>query len=125
MRSRLERACPELTFNEMRVLMHTGRHPDTTQKDLIEQSHTDKAQMARVLASLEGHGWLQRTSSETDKRVRCIHLSAQGRQLYTRLRELQHQVAGELLKDLPSAAQKEVLALLQAACDSANGTNDR
>lgn len=95
--------------------MHTGRNPGITQKDLIDHSHADKAQMARMLAHLEDRGWLERIASESDKRVRCLHLSGQGRQLFAQLRDLQHQVASELLKDCPQAVQKQMLALLQQA----------
>ena len=45
----LEAVQPGLTFNEFRILMHTGRHPGITQKELVEHSHTDKAQMARTM----------------------------------------------------------------------------
>ncbi|WP_073103075.1 MarR family winged helix-turn-helix transcriptional regulator [Pollutimonas bauzanensis] len=115
MRNRMEAIHPELTFNGMRILMHTGRNPGITQKDLIDHSHADKAQMARMLAHLEDRGWLERIASESDKRVRCLHLSGQGRQLFAQLRDLQHQVASELLKDCPQAVQKQMLALLQQA----------
>ena len=72
----------DLTFNEMRVLMRTGRHPGLTQKDLVAHSHTDKAQMARTLSQLQDKGWLARTASEQDKRVRCLQLSAKGQALF-------------------------------------------
>ncbi|HWK72034.1 MAG TPA: MarR family transcriptional regulator [Burkholderiaceae bacterium] len=119
MRRSLEAAHPELTFNEMRILMRTGRHPGITQKDLVEHSHTDKAQMARLLAHLQEKGWLKRSASESDKRVRCLHLSARGQRLFTQLRSLQDQVATQLLKDCSSSSQAQLLALLQDARNSA------
>ena len=115
MRSGLEAANPELTFNEARVLMHTGRHPGLSHKDLIERSHTDKAQMTRLLATLEARGWLTRTPSEDDKRVRCLHLSPQGEQLVQQLLTVQRQVMEELLQPLPPALQQALLEGLQRA----------
>lgn len=119
MRKSVEAVHPELTFNEMRILMHAGRRPGITQKDLVEHSQTDKAQMARTLARLQEQGWLSRSPSENDRRVRCLRLSAQGRQLYMQLRSLQEQVATELLRHCPSSTQAQLLALLRQAHDSA------
>ncbi len=120
MRKTMEASHPELTFNEMRILLRTGLHPGMTQRDLVEHSHIDKAQMARMLANLQDKGWLKRSTSESDKRVRCLHLSEQGQHLFAQLRDLQEQVATELLQDCPSPAQAQLLALLQQARSSAD-----
>ena len=110
----IETTQPGLTFNEFRILMHTGRNPGITQKELVEHSHTDKAQMARTLAQLQDKGWLERSTSEADKRVRCLQLSAQGQQLYARLRTLREELAVELLKDCPQEMQAQFQTQLQA-----------
>ncbi|AHM76545.1 MarR family winged helix-turn-helix transcriptional regulator [Yersinia hibernica] len=112
-RNRMESVHPDLTFNEMRILIHVGRNSGLTQKELVDRSHTDKAQMARMLASLQDKELLERSPSENDKRVRCLHLSDQGKQLFVRLRDLQEQVANELLKDSPEVLQRQLLELLQ------------
>ena len=118
----LEAVQPGLTFNEFRILMHTGRHPGITQKELVEHSHTDKAQMARTLAQLQDKGWLERSASEADKRVRCLQLSARGQQLFDQLRHRREQIATELLSDFPEAQQGLLHELLLQAKDSAQAT---
>ncbi|EFI60251.1 MarR family transcriptional regulator [Comamonas thiooxydans] len=118
----LEAVQPGLTFNEFRILMHTGRHPGITQKELVEHSHTDKAQMARTLAQLQDKGWLERSASEADKRVRCLQLSARGQQLFDQLRHRREQIATELLSDFPAAQQGLLHDLLLQARDSAQAT---
>lgn len=115
----LEAVQPGLTFNEFRILMHTGRHPGITQKELVEHSHTDKAQMARTLAQLQDQGLLERSASEADKRVRCLQLSAQGQQLFKQLRTQREQIACELLRDFPAAQQVLLHELLLQALGSA------
>ena len=77
MRQGLESAGPELSFGELRVLMYVGRHPGCAQKALVEHSRADKAQMARTLARLQDKGWLTRSESADDRRVRHLRLSAQ------------------------------------------------
>lgn len=115
MRSSMQAVHPELTLNEMRILMRTGHRPGITQRELVEHSHADKAQMARLLARLQQRGWLTRSRGDGDRRVRCLHLSARGRRLFAQLRRLQEQVAGELLQDCPPSAQARLLGLLQQA----------
>ncbi|MBV8250579.1 MAG: MarR family transcriptional regulator [Comamonas sp.] len=119
LRRSMESIHPELTFNEVRILMHTGRHPGLTQKELVEHSHTDKAQMARTLAQLQDRGWLERSASASDKRVRCLRLSPQGQTLHARLRQLREALAAELLQECPPPLQAQLLALLEQARDSA------
>lgn len=119
----LERIQPGLTFNEFRILMHAGRHPGITQKELVEHSHTDKAQMARMLTQLQDKGWLERSASEADKRVRCLQLSAQGQQLFAQLKNQREQIATALLGDFPADQQKQLRELLKLALDSARVTD--
>src|SRR5699024_2927162 len=115
MRRALVAAHPELTFSEMRVLIRVGRMPGITQKELVEHSHTDKAQMARLLSHMQQQDLLQRSTSDHDKRVRCLHLSPRGKRLFTQLRMLQDSVASELLSGCSSPAQAQLLALIQQA----------
>lgn len=118
MRQSMESVHPGLTFNEVRILTQTGRRPGITQKDLVEHSHTDKAQMARMLAQLQEKGWLERSASETDKRVRCLQLSPAGEQLFVQLKAQREQVATQLLKDFPTSQKDELLQLLKQALAS-------
>ena len=119
----LERIQPGLTFNEFRILMHAGRHPGITQKELVEHSHTDKAQMARTLAQLQDKGWLDRSASEADKRVRCLQLSTQGLQLFALLKNQREQIAAELLRDFPIDQQAQLRELLKLALSSAQSAD--
>ena len=121
-RGRMMAAClavSDLTFNETRVLMRIGKHPGLTQKDLVAHSHTDKAQMARLLSQLQDQGWLARTASEQDKRVRCLRLSAKGQSLFQALKRQREAVAQDVLHDMPREAQAQLLQLLVQARTSA------
>ena len=122
-RARMVRAMtsvhPDLTFNEVRALNFIGRHPGATQKELVRHSGADKAQVARMLGLLQDKGWLERSASEADKRVRCLQLSARGQQLFDQLRHRREQIATELLSDFPEAQQGLLHGLLLQARDSA------
>ena len=67
MREDMESMEPGLTPNEVRVLMYVGRHPGRTQRDLVDHSHMDKAQLARMLAQLQEQGWLDREPDARDR----------------------------------------------------------
>jgi DNA-binding MarR family transcriptional regulator len=115
MREDLDTLGTELTPNEVRVLMFVGRHPGRTQKDLVDHSHMDKAQLARMLAQLQEQGWLAREPDARDRRVRCLRLSAQGQALFDRLRQSRQALAARLLKDWEPAAQQQLMQLLERA----------
>ena len=78
--------------------------------------------MARTLAQLQDKGWLERSASEADKRVRCLQLSTRGQQLFDQLRSRREQIATELLSDFPAAQQALLHDLLLQARDSAQAT---
>jgi DNA-binding MarR family transcriptional regulator len=115
MREDLDTLGTELTPNEVRVLMFVGRHPGRTQKDLVDHSHMDKAQLARMLAQWQEQGWLDREPDARDRRVRCLRLSAQGQALFDRLRQSRQALAARLLKDWEPAAQQQLMQLLERA----------
>jgi len=119
MRQCLETLDPELTFSELRVLMHVGHDPGCTQKALVERSHADKAQMARTLTQLQSKGWLTRSESAEDRRVRQLRLTEAGHALFTQLRAHRAALAAQLLQDCPDAMQEQLLRLLTQARDGA------
>lgn len=119
MRQSLESVDPDLTFGELRVLMYVGHHPGCAQRELVEHSHADKAQMARLITQLQDRGSLTRSESAEDRRVRCLRLSGQGQHLFDRLSARRAALAAELLRDCPPAMQQQLLELLALARDSA------
>jgi DNA-binding MarR family transcriptional regulator len=120
----METLHPDLTFNELRILMRVGEQPGVTQRELVEHSHADKALMTRTLTHLEERGWIKRSASENDKRVRCLNLNTRGKRIFTQLRSLQEQVAAEMLQGCPPPLQAQLLAMLQQARNSARDHED-
>lgn len=75
--------------------------------------------MARLITQLQDRGWLTRSESAEDRRVRCLRLSGQGQHLFDRLSARRAALAAELLRDCPPAMQQQLLELLTLARDSA------
>jgi len=103
---------PDLTQNEVRALMFVGRHPGTTQRDLVAHSGADKAQVARMVAALQDKGLLESAPNAEDKRSRCLRLSAQGAALHGALRDARRELATLLLGGCDHATQTQLLGLL-------------
>ncbi len=103
---------PDLTLNEVRALMFVGRHPGTTQKELVAHSGADKAQVARMVGLLQDKGWLQSEPNADDKRSRCLRLSPQGAGLYQALRDARRGLAASVMKGCDPATASQLLALL-------------
>jgi DNA-binding MarR family transcriptional regulator len=80
--------------------------------------------MTRTLTHLEERGWIKRSASENDKRVRCLNLNTRGKRIFTQLRSLQEQVAAEMLQGCPPPLQAQLLAMLQQARNSARDHED-
>ena len=103
---------PGLTLNEVRALGFIGRHPGATQKELVQHSGADKAQVARMLGALQDQGWLERLPHAQDKRSRCLTLSAQGMALHKALQASRKTLATAALKACDASARAQLLALL-------------
>lgn len=104
---------PELTLNEVRALSFVGRHPGATQKELVQHSGADKAQVARMVGMLEDKGWLERVPNAEDKRSRCLALSEQGQAVFKAMRASRQAVSATLLKNCDAQTQAQLLALLE------------
>lgn len=103
----------ELTPNEMRALLFVGRHPLRTQKDLVEHSGTDKAQIARMLGTLEEKGWLERLPHPRDARSRCLTLSPAGQSVFERMRERRRGLTVQMLEGFSDEEQLRLQGLLE------------
>jgi MarR family transcriptional regulator, temperature-dependent positive regulator of motility len=108
----MARIHPDLTHNEVRALMFVGRHPGTTQRELVAHSGADKAQVARMVALLQDKGWLESAPNAEDKRSRCLRLSPQGMALHRALRDARRKLAASLLAGCDEATQTQLLGLL-------------
>lgn len=72
----------ELTHMEFKVLGFFARHPGATQRDLVQHSGRDKAQIARLIQGLRQRELLDASADEQDKRSLCLRLSEAGEAVY-------------------------------------------
>lgn len=68
----------ELTHMEFKVLNFFARHSGGTQRDLVEHSGRDKAQITRLIQGLKAKALLEAVVDEEDKRFQRMYLTAAG-----------------------------------------------
>lgn len=101
-----------LTGRHFGVMMILSRDGVSTQRDLIRQTHSDKAGMVRTVEDLEGLGYLTRTQSATDKRVANLTLTERGDAAFETARRLAAGAAGELFGSFTDDELETLEALL-------------
>ncbi|WP_394470989.1 MarR family winged helix-turn-helix transcriptional regulator [Roseateles sp. DC23W] len=101
-----------LTHMEARALGFIGRHAGATQTDLVLRSGRDKAQIARLIASLKARGLIEASADATDRRTQRLALTEAGQALHRRLRRHGEQVAQAAVRDFSQAELDQLLALL-------------
>ncbi|GAB3435507.1 MarR family winged helix-turn-helix transcriptional regulator [Flindersiella endophytica] len=97
-----------LTGKHFGVLLLIHRDGVSTQRDLIQETGSDKAGMVRTVEDLEKLGYLTRTRSTTDKRVADLTLTRAGEEAFATARQLAGKTARELF-GMFSAAEIEKL----------------
>ena len=71
-----------ISRTEWRVLAHLGEFGQLTAKDICERASLHKTKVSRAVVALENKGWLNRSTSEQDRRAEHLILSKAGEQAY-------------------------------------------
>ena len=91
-------------------LLHLRASGDgVTQKDLAQRVGLDGSSLVRLLDILESRGWVERRTSDTDRRSKRIFLTEAGHATVQQLRKTMLAVEYQLIQDL---SDTEVSALL-------------
>jgi len=68
-----------ITLEQWPLLIHLWDQDGLSQSDLAKRLFKDKTTIARLVASIESSGMIERSRSETDKRGKCLHLTKRGK----------------------------------------------
>lgn len=100
---------------EWRILALVGQVDFCSASNLVERSIMDAVAVHRAVKRLEALGYIQRTESQRDMRVRTLSLTREGRKVYETIIPYAVALEEQLLSGLPSALAeqfKEALRLL-------------
>lgn len=111
-RTELDRRLRPLGFSHSRwlLLLHLSRNDGCTHQQLAQHMGIEAPTLVKLVDHLEKEGLLRRCVSETDRRVKHLHLSDAGKQVVVDIRSN----AAELRKDILSETSKEELQITYA-----------
>ncbi len=96
-----------MPWSRFRLLRRIEDH-SRTQRELAQMMHVDAPAVSVIVGDLVERGYAERAASETDGRVRLVHITDAGRALLERLRDLPGVVPAPIAA--LSAAERRELA---------------
>lgn len=102
----LQDAGGEITAEQYRLLMMLWRKEVLNQQCVADEYGKDKASVARMLYTMENHGWIMRQPDTEDKRNNLIYITEKGQQM----RERYYPALKKLLAEADAAVSPEEMA---------------
>ena len=96
-----------------------GSLDGANQQELGRAMGVDPSTMVALIDELEAAGLAKRQPHPTDRRARAVALTAKGRRIRDRGRQMASQVEDEVLGGLSAAERRDLLRLLRLAHSSA------
>lgn len=118
-RTELDRRLRPLGFSHSRwlLLLHLSRHDGCTHCELAQHMGIEAATLVKQVDHMEQEGLLKRCGSETDRRVKHLYLSSDGKKAVESIRSN----AAELRKEILEGSSKDdiatAIAVLQGVRD--------
>lgn len=108
-RNELDRRLRPQGFSHSRwlLLLHLSRHDGCTHCELAHHMGIEAATLVKQVDHMEQEGLLKRCGSETDRRVKHLHLSASGKKAVEHI----HSSAAELRSELLDGMSREQIEI--------------
>jgi len=103
----------DLTKVQMILLVRLYYHDGQPQNDLALMTNRDKASLARLLDTMERKGLVVRVSSKEDKRIKLVHITKKGVELYENARPHLKNIILEVQKGMSDKDIKFMINLLK------------
>jgi len=113
-RIELDRRLRPLGFSHSRwlLLLHLSRNDGCTHRELALSMGIEAATLVRLVDHMEKEGLLKRCGSETDRRVKHLHLSEEGKKAVVNIRSYAVDLRKEVLAGLSQPEIKTALEVL-------------
>jgi MarR family transcriptional regulator for hemolysin len=101
-RTELDRRLRPLGFSHSRwlLLLHLSRRDGCTHSELAQSMCIEAATLVRAVDHMEKEGLIERCGSETDRRVKHLHLTEEGKTMVKKIRTYTDGMRKELLDEL-------------------------
>lgn len=113
-RNELDRRLRPLGFSHSRwlLLLHLSRNDGCAHSELAQFMGIEAATLVRLVDHMEKEGLLKRCASETDRRVKHLHLSEAGKKVVEEIRSYAADLRKEVLSGLNQTEIKTALNVL-------------
>ena len=113
-RTELDRRLRPLGFSHSRwlLLMHLSRNDGCTHRELALSMGTEAPTLVKLVDHMEKAGLLKRCASETDRRVKHLRLSQEGKTVVENIRSYATDLRNEMLSGLSKTSIKTSLEVL-------------
>jgi len=114
MRKRFDQRSRHLGFTraQWQLVAHLARHEGINQTGLADILEIEPITLARLLDRMAEAGWIERRPHPTDRRQRCLYLTARARPMFADLRAVAVDVIGEALADFQPAEREQLVDAL-------------
>ncbi len=102
----------DLTAVQYAALVAIRAHPEVDATRLSQLIAFDRSTIGSVLDRLQAKGWVLRTPSPTDRRVKLLRITLEGERLLRQVEPAVRRVQQRLLEPLPAADRATLLRLL-------------
>jgi DNA-binding MarR family transcriptional regulator len=109
-----------LTVAQAHAITQIGANPGITQRNLGATLGLARATTSELVADLVARGWLTQTPSETDRRQRCLGLTAAGRRIHDDVAAVRRRLMDDLLAELPVEEQARLVDAVELLADTAH-----
>lgn len=108
----------DITHMDAKVLGFFARRPGATQRDLVEHSGRDKAQLARLIKGLREQGLLAAEADPDDRRNQRLSLTAAGKDVQKTLKQQARRLSAKAVTGLDVDERTRLQSLLTRVKDN-------
>jgi MarR family transcriptional regulator, transcriptional regulator for hemolysin len=115
MRRRFDREAQalNLTRAQWSVLFHLHRNEGSTQARIAQLMDIKPITLARLIDRLEADGWVERRSHPSDRRARCLYLTAKVHPVLDAMQDISSRVRSDAVAGLPAVEVEHLLDMLE------------
>ena len=103
-----QQAAGEVTASQLSALSSVAKHGELTLGELAAIEHIAPPTMTRIVARIEEHGWLERSTDASDRRLVRVAISPAGQSLLDETRSRRDAFMTQRLQRL-SPSERELL----------------
>ena len=107
-----------VTLAQAKALVRLQKNEGVSQARLAELAEVDPMTMVRILDRMEAEGLLERRPDPTDRRARCLYLTAKARPILGEIWRLCDEIRAEMFAGVSRAEREQFMTVLERLHDN-------